>query len=192
MAQPVVPVPKVPSQKEIRPSPPTTKPLATRKLGKAVVPHSQTDRQRQVGHPVIPTYSEVHLASNYFIFFSLSLLTICPIFPFSNVNLRFHTEKKRCSPHLLAQVYKGPLSHCEGFEPTSDSTLEPLPPSKPPPLCLSQQPSTAWSSRSHWNMGLPDEGAMPHIWTHSSASTCAGSSSVKGQSRSTGAQEVTA
>lgn len=69
MAQPVVPVPKVPSQEETRPSPSTTKPLATRKLGKAVVPHSKTDRQRQVGHPLIPTYSEVHLASNYLIFF---------------------------------------------------------------------------------------------------------------------------
>lgn len=80
MAQPVVSVPKVPSQEETWPSTPTRKPLAKRKLGKAVVPHKQTDRQRQVGHPLIPTYSEVYLASNYLIFFSLSFLTICPIF----------------------------------------------------------------------------------------------------------------
>lgn len=145
MAQPVVPVPKVPFQEETRPSTPTPKPLATRKPGKAVVSHRQTDGQRQVGHPPIPTYPEVHLASNYLIFFSLALLTICPIFPFSNVNLRFHTKEKRCSPPpppplpQLAQVYIGPLSHCEDFEPTSDSTLEPLPPNKPPPLCHSSQ-----------------------------------------------------
>lgn len=134
---------------------------------------SQPDRQTKTSwpHPLIPTYSEVHLASNYLIFFSsLSFLTICSIFPSRTLRSVFTRKKKRCSPHpppppQLAQVYIGPLSHCEGFEPTSDSTLEPLPPSKPPTLCLSQQPSTTWSSRSHWNMGLPDEGAVPHIWT---------------------------
>lgn len=198
MAQPVVSVPKVPSQEETRPSTPTPKPLATRKPGKAVVPHRQTDRQRQVGHPLIPTYPEVHLGD-----FTISLTTLffspflspqfVPLFVSQTLTFCFHTKEKRCShypPPLprLAQVYIGPLSHCEGFEPTSDSTLEPLPPNKLPPLCHSRQVQ-------HGPQGVTGtwvcqmRGCVPHLdCTHSSVSTCAGSSSGKGQSRSTGAQ----
>lgn len=120
--------------------------------------HTEHQDQVKTNLCSLPTLKSIQPPTTFF-FLLFSSHVFCPMFPFSNANLCFHTKGERWSLSTLCTNLHAPLSHCKGSVLNSGSVLEPLLSSQPPPLRLSQRPRVQHSLQGAMQHGSARLGA---------------------------------